>query len=171
MQYIAFDSHKHYTQARVENTAGNLIREAGIMHERGTMREFLTQYEPGSSVAVETVGNWYWIVDEIEAAGCVPKLVYAHKAKLMMGMINKRISSMPKGSIACSGPAPCQKAGFPEVRCGINLSVVIAAEVGDGRRFEGPDYLASYAGTTPRVHASGGKTRYCPLHPDVNRYV
>jgi hypothetical protein len=40
-------------------------------------------------VAVETVGNWYWIVDEIEAAGCVPRLVHARKAKLMMGQINK----------------------------------------------------------------------------------
>ena len=38
---------------------------------------------------METIGNWYWIVDEIEAAGCVPKLVHARKAKLMMGEINK----------------------------------------------------------------------------------
>jgi hypothetical protein len=38
---------------------------------------------------VETIGNWYWIVDEIEAAGCLPKLVHARKAKLMMGAINK----------------------------------------------------------------------------------
>src|SRR5207245_1927359 len=44
--------------------------------------------DPGE-VAVETIGNWYWIVDEIEAAGCVPKLVHARKAKLMMGEINK----------------------------------------------------------------------------------
>jgi len=38
---------------------------------------------------VETVGNWYWLVDEIEAAGMVPRLVHARKAKLMLGMINK----------------------------------------------------------------------------------
>jgi hypothetical protein len=31
----------------------------------------------GSPVALETVGNWYWIVDEIERAGCIPKLVHA----------------------------------------------------------------------------------------------
>jgi transposase len=40
-------------------------------------------------VAVETIGNWYWIIDEIESAGMIPKLVHARKAKLMMGMINK----------------------------------------------------------------------------------
>jgi len=28
---------------------------------------------PGSPVAVETIGNWYWIVDEIEAAGMTRK--------------------------------------------------------------------------------------------------
>jgi len=38
---------------------------------------------------VETIGNWYWIVDEIEQAQMVPKLVHARKAKLMMGCINK----------------------------------------------------------------------------------
>ena len=32
-------------------------------------------------MAVETVGNWYWIVDEIEAAGMVPRLVHARRAK------------------------------------------------------------------------------------------
>jgi len=32
-------------------------------------------------------------------------------------------------------------------------------------------HLASYAGTTPRVHASGGKVRYGSLRADVNRYL
>ena len=44
-------------------------------------------------------------------------------------------------------------------------------EVGDVARFPRAEKLASYAGTTPRVHASGGKTRYGPLRSDVNRYL
>jgi transposase len=36
-----------------------------------------------------TVGNWYWIVDEIDQAGMLPRLVHACKAKLMMAMVNK----------------------------------------------------------------------------------
>jgi transposase len=32
---------------------------------------------------------WYWLIDEIEQAGCVARLVRARKAKLMMGLINK----------------------------------------------------------------------------------
>jgi transposase len=44
---------------------------------------------PGSPVAVETIGDWYWIADEIEAAGMVPRLVNAGRAKAMSGSINK----------------------------------------------------------------------------------
>src|SRR6266581_3236874 len=89
MQYIAFDAHKHYTLASVASLDGRTIREERVEHERDALRQFLERCERGSPVAVETTGNWYWIVDEIEAAGCVPKLVHARKAKLMMGEINK----------------------------------------------------------------------------------
>jgi transposase len=54
---------------------------------------------------------------------------------------------------------------------GFVFSIVIATEVGDITRFPGPGQLASYAGTTPRVHASGGKIRYGTLRADVNRYL
>jgi transposase len=33
--------------------------------------------------------DWYWIVDEIEAAGCIPLMAHAAKAKVMMGNVNK----------------------------------------------------------------------------------
>ena len=89
MEYIAFDAHKRYTLASVVRPDGRLVREQRIVHERGALREFLERCEQGSPVAVETIGNWYWIVDEIEAAGCLPRLVHARKAKLMLGEINK----------------------------------------------------------------------------------
>jgi transposase len=54
---------------------------------------------------------------------------------------------------------------------GLTLAVVIALEVGDVTRFATAEKLAGYAGTTPRVHASGGKTRFGPARPDVNRYL
>jgi len=89
MQYTAFDAHKHYTWARVERPDGTLVREKKIPHDRGALQQFLADCEPGSPVAVETVGNWYWIIDEVEAAGCLPQLVHARKAKLMLGQVNK----------------------------------------------------------------------------------
>ena len=51
------------------------------------------------------------------------------------------------------------------------LSAVAALEIGDARRFPASDHFASYAGTTPRVWSSGGKTRYGRLRQDVNRYL
>lgn len=89
MEYIALDAHKHYSLVSVEQPAGGVIRETRLEHRRGEIKKFLRQWDPGSPVAVETTGNWYWLVDEIEAAGMVPRLVHARKAKLMSGMINK----------------------------------------------------------------------------------
>ncbi len=54
---------------------------------------------------------------------------------------------------------------------GAILAPVLALEIGDVRRFSWADHLAAYAGTTPRVHSSGGKTHYGRLRPDVNRYL
>jgi transposase len=276
MEYIAFDSHKRYTLAAVARPDGQIVREERIVHERGAWREFLGRGEPGAPVAVETIGNWYWIVDEIEAAGCVPRLVHARKAKLMMGQVNKtdkldarglnvlqRTGTLPmvwippgdlrdrrdvprtrmvlvrqrtqlknrihailaKYAVACPevsdifgvrGRQGLQQilstlpphtafaaahlldqlaAAEAHVRAfearlrevfaptaeitrlrtlpgvGLVLAVVIAVEVGDVTRFASAEKLAAYAGTTPRVHARGGRVRYGALRPDANRYL
>ena len=275
MQCIAFDSHKHYTWALVETEKGKLVREQRIDHVKGALREFLEEFEPGSPVAVETIGNWYWITDEIEAAGMVPQLVNARKAKLMSGSINKtdrldakginrlqRSGTLPtvwipprelrdarelprtrmvlvrqrtqlknrihanlaKYGLKVSGVTDLGVRGrmilddllheFPtqtryateilissldhlqgelkaiEVRMSelfgdlksleliqtlpgvaMILGVVILAEVGDIQRFPSASHLASCAGKTPRVHASGGHVRYGRTRPDVNHYL
>jgi transposase len=54
---------------------------------------------------------------------------------------------------------------------GVILAATIALEIGDVKRFPSAMHLASYSGTTPRVHASGGKVRYGSLRSDVNRYL
>jgi transposase len=276
MPYMAFDSHQHDTLARVENADGHTVCEARIAHERSALKGFLAACEPGSPVAVETVGNWSWLVDEIEAAGCAPKLVHAYQAKLMMGMINntdkldarglnrlQRAGTLPevwipqgelrdqrelprtrmvlvqhRPRLKNRSPATISKPGLavpavsdlfgrsgrrflqdhlhavpphtastlsqrlagvdaldqairgieqhtpavfgtsPAVEwlrtlpgVGFSLAVVIASAMGEVRRFARPQEFASYAGTTPRVHASGGKTRYGSLRPDVTRYL
>lgn len=94
---IAFDSHKHYTFARVENDHGEHPEEFRIEHRRGNIAAFLSRQPPGSPVAIETIGNWYWIVDEIEQAGMVPRLVHARKAKMMFGCVNKTDKLDAKG--------------------------------------------------------------------------
>ncbi len=276
MESIAFDTHKRYTFASVASADGRVLREARLEHTRGTLRTFLERYDQGTPVALETIGHWYWVVDEIEAAGCVPRLVHARKAKLMMGMLNKtdkldarglnqlqrngtlptvwippgelrdqrelprtrmvlvrqrtrlknrihatlakyalhefpvsdvfgaqgqrllqeRLPQLPAHTAYATQQLLTQVTSLdaqvddfemrmrtvfartPEVTrlmtlpgVGFILAVVIALEVGDVRRFPRAEQLAAYAGTTPRVHASGGKTRYGSLRPDVNRYL
>jgi transposase len=51
------------------------------------------------------------------------------------------------------------------------LAATIALEAGEVSRFGNRMHLASYAGTTPRVHASGGRVWYGPLRVDVNHYL
>jgi transposase len=278
MPIIAFDSHKHYTQACVETDSGARLCEERIPHHRGALREFLARWPQGSPVAVETLGNWYWIVDEIEAAGMQPRLVHARKAKLMLGAVNKtdkldarginrlqRVGTLPTvwippaelrdkrelcrvrmvfsrqstrlknrihsiiakyglqdlfddvsdifGVKACIAMKRCIKQvpehtryvleellaeldvitarleaidkrirqvyrQTPEVKLlqtlygiGPALSVVVAQEIGDLNRFPDAERFASYAGTCPRIHSSGDKTRYGKLRSDVNHYL
>jgi transposase len=88
-EYIAFDSHKHYTWVEHEQVAGGKVRQYRVEHAPGAIRRALRGCEPGTAVALEATANWYWIVDEVEQAGLVPKLVHPRKAKLMMGLMNK----------------------------------------------------------------------------------
>jgi len=276
MQYIAFDSHKRYTFVAVEDSGSGEVMESRIEHERGAIKEYLGGLQAGSPVALETIGNWYWIVEEIEAAGMQPRLVHARRAKMMLASRNKtdrldahgmnrlqRSQTLPtvwipgagvrdnrelyrtrmalarertrvKNRIHATldkhairieetssifnkkGRAEIQRQlqllppqtrfaceqllatleeleqhieafeqrisevseQTPEVQLlrtipgvGAILSFIIAGEIGDVSRFPRAENLASYAGTTPTVHASGGKVRYRGTAPDVNRYL
>ena len=86
---MAFDSHKHYTWVEHEKVRSGRVRQYRVEHAPGAIRGALRGCTPGTPVALEATANWYWIVDEIEQARLVPKLVHPRRAKLMMGMINK----------------------------------------------------------------------------------
>jgi transposase len=278
MEMIALDCHKRYSVASVQTPEGHRLAEQRIEHRRGNIRAFLAPYSPGCPVAVETIGNWYWIVEEIEQAGKVPRLVHARKAKLMLGSLNKtdkldvrglnklqQAGTLPtvwippasvrdqrelprtrmvfatartrlknrlhsvldkygfqdqftgisdifgstvrehlKGCLSQLPPQAAYTSGLlleqlDEVQEGIEalekrmaevfkptaeiqrldtlpgvgliLGVVLALEIGDIQRFRSAEHLASYAGTVPRVHSSGGKTYYGRTRPDVNHYL
>jgi transposase len=51
------------------------------------------------------------------------------------------------------------------------LAIVIALEIGAISRFRSAEHCAAYAGTTPRIHASGDKIRRGKMRSDVNRYL
>ncbi len=275
-EYIAFDSHKHYTLMERENRQTGRTVQRRVEHRLGAIRSCLRNCEAGTDVAVEATGNWYWIVSEIEQAGLKPQLVHPRKAKLMMGLINKtdkldvdglnrlqrngtlptvwippaglrdqreltrtrlvlvaqrtRLKNRLQATLAkygllvqeCSdafgalgrrqwpellGKLPeqtqwvsqqllqqvdlldqqigqCEKrlAGLLKISTeiqrlkslpgvGLILGASIAFEIGQVSRFASAEHMASYAGTTPRVHSSGDKLRFGRLRPDINRYL
>lgn len=87
--YIGCDAHKKYSVFVGISEAGEIIPAQRVEHDRGSYRSFLKGLPAGSQIAVESVGNWYWLIDEMEKAGHMPVLVHPAKAKLMMGQVNK----------------------------------------------------------------------------------
>ena len=47
MQCIAFDSHKHYTWALVQDETGRIMREQRIEHAQGALQGFLEEFKSG----------------------------------------------------------------------------------------------------------------------------
>ncbi|MGB2635343.1 MAG: hypothetical protein WAM58_15550, partial [Candidatus Acidiferrum sp.] len=82
-EYIAFDSHKRYTWVEHREANSGKTRGYRLEHGTGEIRQALAGSATGTAVAIEATANWYWIIDEIEQAGCVPKLMHPR------GLINK----------------------------------------------------------------------------------
>ena len=274
--YYGCDAHKRYSVFASVNEKGGPGFSLKVDHDRALYRRFLGTLPAGSAIAVESVGNWYWMIDEMEKAGHYPLLAHAAKAKLMMGQINKtdkldarglarllrngtlpsvwipprelrdqrelprlrmtlvRIRTIVKNRIHATlskygiqisevsdifglggrallqdrlGELPPQTrqsmevqlklldeveekilgtedqikavvTGTPAIKLlltmpgiGPILAVVLAMEIGDVKRFPGPQHLASYTGTVPRIRSSGGKSYFGRVRPDVNRYL
>jgi transposase len=275
-EYIAFDSHKRYTWVEHEQVATGRVKQYRLPHEPGAIGKALAGCEPGTVVAIEATANWYWIIEEIERAKLIPRLVHPRKAKLMMGQINKtdRLDAHGLNRLQQNGTLPTvwvpperlrelreltrtrvvlvaqrtrwknritatlAKWGLPpseysdpygkkareelearlatlpeqtgwvtrqmlrqpdaldeQVRqfekrladllevtvemqrlktlpgIGNILAATVSLEIGEVSRFPSAERLASYAATTPRVHASGDRVRYGRTRPDVNRYL
>lgn len=225
-EYIAFDSHKRYTWVEQQQVGTGKVKQYRLEHAPGAIRKALAGCASGTPVAIEATANWYWIIDEIEQAGCKPRLVHARKAKMMMGQINKtdkldahgmnrlqqtgtlptvwipygplremreltrtRVVLVAQRTLAQVDGLQAQIREFeerleelvkitPEMQrlqtmpgVGVILAATIWLEIGEIGRFLSAERLASYAGTTPRVHASGDRVRYGRTRPDVNRYL
>ena len=87
--YIGCDAHKKYSVFTGISESGEIIPAKRVEHDKQKLRSFLMTLPTGSEIAIESVGNWYWLIDEMEKAGHKPSLVNAGRAKKMMGNINK----------------------------------------------------------------------------------
>lgn len=96
-EFYGCDAHKRYSVFASMDEAGHPGLSVRVANDRDQFSYFLHTLPPGSPIAVETVGNWYWMIDEMEEAGHKPRLAHAGKAKLMMGQINKTDKLDAKG--------------------------------------------------------------------------
>lgn len=68
-----------------------------VGHNELGMEQYLKQVPGGSPVALESSGNWYWLVRAMEAAGPEPRLAHALEAKKRMPGRNKTDQLDAKG--------------------------------------------------------------------------
>jgi hypothetical protein len=88
-EHIALHVHKHYTFAGSEEVDTLRATHHRLEHQKRIFKRYLAGVEPVTTVALEATGNWYWVVDEIEATGMKPTLAHPYKAKVMLDCINK----------------------------------------------------------------------------------
>lgn len=96
-KFYGCDAHKKFSVFAFMDEEGNHGPALRVNNTREQFNFFLDTLPPGSQIAVETVGNWYWMIDEMEKAGHEPKLTHARKAKVMMGQVNKTDKLDAKG--------------------------------------------------------------------------
>jgi transposase len=87
--FTGCDAHKKYSVFTSIDEKCKIQFTQRVEHDKEGFRSFLRSFPADTPVAVESTGNWYWIIDEIERAGLIPQLVHAARAKVMMGQINK----------------------------------------------------------------------------------
>ena len=141
------------TRVSIKNQIHGLLVSRGmedtracLQSKRGRQEIQDTLAEAGNGLVVQP------LFDTIEALGEEIKAIEAEIEKLMAA--DKAVKLLQT---------------IPGV--GAILSYVIAYETGDIHRFPSASCFASYAGTTPSVHASGGKVRYGHTASDVNHYL
>jgi transposase len=276
-KYIGCDMHKKYSVFVTMDEQGRVSAPVSVANDSLELDSYLKTLEPGTPVAVEASGGWYWFVDRLEQAGLDVRLVNPLEAKKRMagrhktdprdaaglamllrngtlpevwippaglrdvrGLLRTRLAlrqhttrlknrvhgairrygqwepGEPKNLFVGKGRVQLavHVGGLPEetriatrhewalideveqhiqelekrLRLGLGqlgcvrllrslpgvgeiLSAAIYLEIGDVRRFGSAAQLASYAGLTPTVQASGGKTRMGPTSPMANHYL
>ena len=88
-QYIGCDAHARYSVFVSVDEKGQAAAPVRVEHGSRDLRDYLSSLEPGTPVAVEASGGWYWFMDELESAGLEARLVNPLEAKRRMGGRNK----------------------------------------------------------------------------------
>ena len=89
-QFIVCDAHKKYWVFVAVNERGEASPAIRVGHDREQYRQFLERLPAGSQIALEAGGHYYWMVDEMEAAGHQARFVHPLEAKKRMGKTGKK---------------------------------------------------------------------------------
>lgn len=93
-QFIGCDAHKKYSVFVAVNERGEASQEVRVGHDREQYRQYLERLPAGSHIALEASGHYYWMVDEMEAAGHHPRLTHPLEAKKRMGKTGKKTDKL-----------------------------------------------------------------------------
>lgn len=96
-KYIGCDAHARYSIFVSMDETGKAGAPVRVEHDELEMRRFLAGLPTGSPVALETSGNWYWLVRAMEEAGLDPHLAHALEVKKRMPGHNKSDGLDAKG--------------------------------------------------------------------------
>jgi transposase len=88
-QYIGCDAHARYSVFVSVDETGRVGPAVRVDHFGRGLRDYLQGLEKETPVAVEASGGWYWLMDELEAAGLDARLVNPLEAKKRIGGRNK----------------------------------------------------------------------------------
>ncbi len=86
---IGCDAHKKFSVFVSVDQKGKASRPVRVDHDRDLYCQYLRSLPPGSDIALEATGHWYWIVDAMEQAGHHPHLANPFEAKRRMAKSNK----------------------------------------------------------------------------------
>lgn len=98
--FMGCDAHRKYSVFVSIDEQGKMAAPIRVGHDRKELRTFLRRLQPGTDVAVEATGSWYWLVDEIEAAGLIPHLAQPFAAKRMLGPGSKKTDVVDARALA-----------------------------------------------------------------------
>jgi transposase len=84
-QCIGCDAHKKFSVFVSLNEHGEYGPARRVGHEWEEFRRYLQGLPAHSHIALETGGSYYWLVDEMTAAGHIPHLAHAFTARRRVG--------------------------------------------------------------------------------------
>ena len=118
--FLGCDAHKHYSVFVAVDERGKATPPVRIEHNVAAYQRYLDTLPNGTEIAIESTGNWYWIVDLMEQTGRIwptrrrPRSAWARPTRPTL--------STPRGSPSCFATARCPRAGFRLENSAINAS-------------------------------------------------